>query len=51
LGDRFRVPVDGDQEMPELLRRALEEGAEVIEARFCGAELEEMYLTIVEGRT
>jgi ABC-2 type transport system ATP-binding protein len=51
LGDRFRVPVDRDEEMPRLLRRALEEGAEVIEARFCGAELEEMYLTIVEGRT
>jgi ABC-2 type transport system ATP-binding protein len=48
--DRFRIAVESEAEMPGLLRRALDAGAEVLEARMAGAELEELYLQIVEGR-
>ncbi|GAC1346960.1 MAG: ABC transporter ATP-binding protein [Myxococcales bacterium] len=48
--DRFRIALASESDMPGLLRRALDAGAEVLEARLAGAELEELYLQIVEGR-
>ena len=49
-GDRFRVPVAGADVVPALLRQLVELGAEVLEVKLGGAELEELYLQLVEGR-
>jgi ABC-2 type transport system ATP-binding protein len=49
-GDRFRVPVSGEDVVPELVRELVSMGAEVLEVRLGGAELEELYLQLVEGR-
>ena len=49
-GDRFRVPVAAPDVMPALVKKVSEAGGEVLEARIAGAELEELYLEIVEGR-
>jgi ABC-2 type transport system ATP-binding protein len=49
--NRFRIAVGSEAEMPGLLQRALDAGAAVLEARMAGAELEELYLQIVEGRS
>jgi ABC-2 type transport system ATP-binding protein len=48
-GDRIRVEVSGEEEVPGIVRRLVEAGAEVLEVRLAGAELEELYLKIVEG--
>jgi ABC-2 type transport system ATP-binding protein len=48
--DRFRIAISGEDVMPGLLRMAIEAGAEVLEARVSGAELEQLYLQIVEGQ-
>ncbi len=49
-GDRFHVPVAGEDVMPALVRKLVEAGAEIVEVRLAGAELEQLYLQIVEGR-
>ena len=49
-GDRFRVPVASEDVVPALVRELVEAGAEVLEVRLGGAELEQLYLQIVEGR-
>ena len=49
-GDRFRVPVSGPDVVPALVRKLVELGAEVLEVKLGGAELEELYLQLVEGR-
>jgi ABC-2 type transport system ATP-binding protein len=50
-GDRFRAPVDSEGQVPALIRRLVEAGAAILEARLVGAELEQLYLQIVEGRS
>ena len=50
-GDKFRVFVAVSDVMPALVKTVSEVGGEVLEARMAGAELEELYLQIVEGRT
>ena len=49
-GDRFRIPVAGPDVMPALVKSVSDAGGEVLEARMAGAELEELYLQIVEGK-
>ena len=49
--DRFRIPVAGPDVMPALVKSVSAAGGEVLEARMAGAELEELYLQIVEGRS
>ena len=49
-GDRFRLPVSGAEAVPALVRQLVELGAEVLEVKLGGAELEELYLQLVEGR-
>ena len=49
-GDRVRVPVSGQEVVPALVRRLVELGAEILEVKLGGAELEELYLQLVEGR-
>ena len=49
-GDRLRVPVASEREVPDLVRRLVAAGAEIVEVRLAGAELEQLYLQIVEGR-
>jgi len=49
-GDRFRIPVASEDVVPALVRRLVEAGGEVLEVRLAGAELEQLYLQIVEGR-
>ena len=49
-GDRFRIPVAGAEVVPALVRKLIELGAEVVEVKLGGAELEELYLQLVEGR-
>ncbi len=49
-GDRFRVPVISEDEVPALVRRLVGLGAGILEVRLAGAELEQLYLQIVEGR-
>jgi len=41
---------EGEDAMPGLVRALVEAGAEVLEARLARAELEQLYLQIVEGR-
>ncbi len=50
-GDRFRVPIAAPEVMPALVRQVADAGGEVLEARLAGAELEELYMQIVEGRS
>jgi ABC-2 type transport system ATP-binding protein len=47
---RFRIPVASEDVVPGLVRILVEAGAEVLEVSLGGAELEELYLQIVEGR-
>ena len=49
-GDRFRIPVAGEAAVPALVRQLVDLGAEVLDVRVGGAELEELYLQLVEGR-
>jgi len=49
-GDRLSVEIAGENAVPAIVRRLVEGGADVLEVRLAGAELEEMYLHIVEGR-
>jgi len=49
-GDRFRIPVAGETAVPALVRQLVDLGAEVLDVRVGGAELEELYLQLVEGR-
>ena len=47
-GDRVSMEVDGEVAVPGLVRQLVEAGGEVLEVRLAGAELEELYLRIVE---
>ena len=49
-GDRFRIPVATQEVVPGLVGKLVELGAEVLEVKIGGAELEELYLQLVEGR-
>ena len=49
-GDRFRIPVAAQDVIPPLVRQLVETGAEILEVGMGGAELEELYLQLVEGR-
>jgi ABC-2 type transport system ATP-binding protein len=49
-GDRLRVPVASEAAVPALVRHAVGLGAEILEVKLSGAELEELYLQLVEGR-
>jgi ABC-2 type transport system ATP-binding protein len=49
-GDRFRLPIASEDEVPAVVRQLVEAGAEILEVRLGGAELEQLYLQIVEGR-
>jgi ABC-2 type transport system ATP-binding protein len=48
-GDRVRVEASSEAAVPGIVRGLVEAGAEVLEVRLAGAELEELYLKIVEG--
>jgi ABC-2 type transport system ATP-binding protein len=48
-GDRLRVSVSAESAVPVLVRQLVELGAEVLEVKLVGAELEELYLQLVEG--
>jgi ABC-2 type transport system ATP-binding protein len=48
-GDRFRMPVAGESAVPALVRQIVELGGEILEVKLAGAELEELYLQLVEG--
>jgi ABC-2 type transport system ATP-binding protein len=50
-GDRFRIPVAGTDVVPPLVKQLVELGAEILEVKIGGAELEELYLALVEGRS
>jgi ABC-2 type transport system ATP-binding protein len=50
-GDRLRLPVASAAAVPALVRQLVELGAEVLEVKLVGAELEELYLQLVEGRS
>ncbi|MBS2021829.1 MAG: ABC transporter ATP-binding protein [Deltaproteobacteria bacterium] len=47
-GNTLRVPIASEDVMPGLLKMVIEGGGEVLEARASGAELERLYLEIVE---
>ena len=49
-GDRLRLEVAGEEAVPPLVRGLVEAGAEIVEVRLVGADLEQLYLEIVEGR-
>jgi ABC-2 type transport system ATP-binding protein len=49
-GDRVKVPVASEDVVPALVRQLVEMGAEILEVKLGGAELEELYLQLVEGR-
>jgi len=49
-GDRFRIPVASEDVVPGLVRQLVEMGGEVLDVKLGGAELEELYLQLVEGR-
>ena len=48
--DRVSVDVDAEALVPGIVRQLVEAGGEVLEVRLAGAELEELYLHIVEGQ-
>jgi len=47
---RLRIPVASEDVVPGLVKLLVGAGAEVLEVKLGGAELEELYLQIVEGR-
>ena len=49
-GDRLRIALSAEQEMPALVRDLVALGAEILEAAIKGAGLEELYLELVEPR-
>jgi len=50
-GNLLRAPLESPEGMPALVKLLGQAGAEIIEARLAGAELEGLYLEIVEGRS
>jgi ABC-2 type transport system ATP-binding protein len=48
-GDRLRAPVPSEAAVPELVRQVVGFGGEILEVKLSGAELEELYLQLVEG--
>ena len=49
-GPHFRIAIASEDVVPALVRQLVEMEAEVLEVTVKGAELEELYLQIVEGR-
>ena len=49
-GPHFRIAIASEDVVPALVRQLVEMDAEVLEVTVKGAELEELYLQIVEGR-
>ena len=49
-GDRLRIPVASETEVPALVARLVGQGAQILEVRIGGQELEELYLQLVEGQ-
>jgi ABC-2 type transport system ATP-binding protein len=49
-GDRLRAAVASESAIPALVRQLVEMGGEILEVKMGGAELEELYLQLVEGR-
>jgi ABC-2 type transport system ATP-binding protein len=49
-GDRLRAPVASEAAVPALVRQVVELGGQILEVKLGGAELEELYLQLVEGR-
>ena len=49
-GQSFRIPVASDDVVPALVRQLVELGGEILEVKIGGAELEELYLQLVEAR-
>ncbi|HEX4384115.1 MAG TPA: ABC transporter ATP-binding protein [Myxococcales bacterium] len=49
-GDRLRVPVPDESAVPKLVREVVALGGEILEVKLAGAELEELYLRLVEGQ-
>ncbi|HZR07831.1 MAG TPA: ABC transporter ATP-binding protein [Myxococcales bacterium] len=49
-GGRFRIAISGEEAMPAVVRELVALGGEIVEAAIKGAELEELYLQLVEGR-
>ena len=49
-GDRLRIAVASDDVVPALVRDLVGMGGEILEVSVKGAELEELYLQLVEGR-
>ena len=49
-GSRFRISIASEDVVPSLVRQLVEAGAEIVEVSLGGAELEELYLQIVEAR-
>jgi ABC-2 type transport system ATP-binding protein len=48
---RLRFPVASEESVPALVRELVGLGAEIVEVSVKGAELEQLYLELVEGRT
>jgi ABC-2 type transport system ATP-binding protein len=48
--DRLSIAVRGQESVPALVRDLVAAGAEIVEVRLLGADLEQLYLEIVEGR-
>jgi len=49
-GNRLRVEGTGEEAVPALVKKLVEAGAQIVEVRLLGADLEQLYLEIVEGR-
>jgi len=49
-GDRVQLEVESEAPVPGIVRRLVEAGGELLEVHLAGAELEEVYLRIVEGQ-
>jgi ABC-2 type transport system ATP-binding protein len=48
-GDRLRLSIASEDAVPALVRELVAQGAEIVEVIVKGAELEELYLQLVEG--
>ena len=49
-GNRLRIPAASEAEVPALVARLVGQGAQILEVRIGGQELEELYLRLVEGQ-
>jgi ABC-2 type transport system ATP-binding protein len=49
-GSRLRIPIADESAIPAVVRELVAAGAEIVEVRVAGAELEQLYLQLVEER-